>query len=92
AMNEMSHIEHLDSSYKETHELVQTAYYSLQEALGNITSLMDTLELDEERLNEVDNRLDTIRQLKRKYGETVTDIIAYFNTISEELAINETRT
>lgn len=34
AMNEMSHIEHLDSSYKETHELVQTAYYSLQEALG----------------------------------------------------------
>jgi DNA repair protein RecN (Recombination protein N) len=92
AMNEMSHIEHLDSSYKETHELVQTAYYSLQEALGNITSLMDTLELDEERLNEVDNRLDTIRQLKRKYGETVTDIIAYFNTISEELAINETST
>lgn len=92
AMNEMSHIEHLDSSYKETHELVQTAYYSLQEVLGNITSLMDTLELDEERLNEVDNRLDTIRQLKRKYGETVTDIIAYFNTISEELAINETST
>lgn len=91
-MNEMSHIEHLDASYNETYELIQTAYYSLQEALGNITSFMDTLELDEERLNEVDNRLDTIRQLKRKYGETVQDIIAYFHTISEELAMNESST
>lgn len=92
SMNEMGHIEHLDKEYKDTHELIQTAYYSLQEALANITSLMDTLELDEERLNEVDNRLDTIRQLKRKYGETIMDVLAYFKMISEELSINETST
>lgn len=91
-MTEMSHIEHLDSSYKDTYELIQTAYYSLQEAQGNLTGLMDNLELDEERLNEVDQRLDTIRQLKRKYGETIGDILAYFNKISEEIAINETST
>lgn len=87
AMNEMSSIEELDEQYKEASELIQTSYYSLQEALGSVVGLMDTQELDEERLNEVDNRLDVIRQLKRKYGESISNILAYFETISDELAL-----
>ena len=87
AMNEMSGIEHLDEVYKDTSELIQTSYYSLQEALNSVTSSLDNLELDEERLNEVDSRLDVIRQLKRKYGETVENVLAYFESISEELSL-----
>ena len=90
SMSEMASIEELDDSYKEASDLIQTGYYSLQEALGSVTALMDTLELDEERLNEVDSRLDVIRQLKRKYGETVENILTYFETISEELSQSET--
>lgn len=89
AMNEMTSIEHLDPSYKETSELIQTSYYSLQEALNNVSALVDGLELDETRLSEVEARLDTIRQLKRKYGETVEKVLAYFSSISEELALSE---
>ena len=85
AMNEMTSIEELDDNYKEASELIKTSYYALQEALGNVTSLMDSLELDEERLNEVDMRLDVIRQLKRKYGESISNVLAYFESISEEL-------
>lgn len=89
AMNEMTSIEHLDPSYKETSELIQTSYYSLQEALNNVSALVDGLELDETRLSEVEARLDTIRQLKRKYGETVEKVLAYFSSISDELALSE---
>ncbi|MEG0286856.1 MAG: DNA repair protein RecN [Vagococcus sp.] len=89
AMNEMTSIEHLDSDYQEVSELIQTGYYSLQEAIGNVTGLLDALELDEERLNEVESRLDLIRQLKRKYGEDVASVIAYFEKISEELSYAE---
>ncbi|MDT2813869.1 DNA repair protein RecN [Vagococcus carniphilus] len=89
AMNEMASIEHLDPTYKETSELVQTSYYSLQEALNNVSALVDGLELDETRLSEVEARLDTIRQLKRKYGETVEKVMSYFNSISEELALSK---
>ncbi len=89
AMNEMSSIEHLDIAYKETSELIQNSYYSLQEALNNVSALVDNLELDETRLSEVETRLDTIRQLKRKYGETVTKVISYYNNISEELALSK---
>ncbi len=89
AMNEMSSIEHLDASYKETSELIQTSYYSLQEASNNVSALVDDLELDESRLLEVESRLDVIRQLKRKYGETVEKVLEYFEFIKEELSLSE---
>ncbi|HCM89332.1 MULTISPECIES: DNA repair protein RecN [Vagococcus] len=89
AMNEMSSIEHLDASYKETSELIQTSYYSLQEASNNVSALVDDLELDESRLLEVEGRLDVIRQLKRKYGETVEKVLEYFEFIKEELSLSE---
>lgn len=88
AMNEMSGIEDLDPVYKETSELIQTSYYSLQEALNNVATLTDSLELDESRLVEVESRLDVIRQMKRKYGETVEKVLAYFETISDELSLS----
>lgn len=89
AMNEMSSIEDLDPSYKETSELIQTSYYSLQEALTNVSAFVDDLELDESRLLEVESRLDVIRQLKRKYGETVEKILEHFEYIKEELSLSE---
>lgn len=88
AMNEMSSIEDLDPVYKEASELIQTSYYSLQEALASVTTLTDSLELDESRLSDVESRLDTIRQLKRKYGETVEKVLAYYNSISDELSLS----
>ncbi|MGX6970600.1 DNA repair protein RecN [Vagococcus bubulae] len=86
AMSEMEQIESIDDEYAETTELLRTAYYSLQEATGRVSNSLEQLEMDDERLIVVENRLDIIRQLKRKYGETVEEIISYFNDISEELS------
>lgn len=89
AMNEIASVEELDQEYQEVSDLIQTSYYSLQEAVGNVTSLLDGLELDEERLNEVENRLDLIRQLKRKYGDDVASVLIYLENITEELSFAE---
>lgn len=85
AMNEMESIEDMDTHYKDAAELLRTAYYAVQEALATITTSIDLLEMDESRLLEVDNRLDVIRQLKRKYGDSVSSVLEYFNQISAEL-------
>lgn len=85
AMSEMEHIESIDSDYSETTELLRTAYYSLQEAAGRVNSSLEQLEMDDERLIVIENRLDVIRQLKRKYGDTVEEVIAYFEKITAEL-------
>lgn len=86
AMSEMEQIEDIDEEYHEVTELLRNAYYSLQEATGRVSTSLEQLEMDESRLVEVDNRLDIIRQLKRKYGDTVEEVIAYFESISNELS------
>lgn len=85
ALSEMQGIAHLDSDYEAISENIQTAYYLLQDAAGEISRQVDSLELDEERLESVEQRLDLIRQLKRKYGETIPAILAYAEKITEEL-------
>lgn len=86
AMNELASIERLDSEYKAISEAVQNSYYLLQEASGDLTRLIDSLELDENRFDEVENRLELIRQMKRKYGESVKSILNYHQEITSELA------
>lgn len=81
AMNELTTIETLDPAYKTIAETVQNSYYLLQEASGDIAHLMDNLELNEERLNEVENRLELMRQLKRKYGDSIEAVLAYYEEI-----------
>ncbi|GGC98541.1 DNA repair protein RecN [Enterococcus wangshanyuanii] len=86
AMNELSSIETLDSEYKALSETVQNSYYLLQEASGDLARHIDSLELDEDRLNEVEMRLELIRQMKRKYGESIESILEYYHEITRELA------
>ena len=86
AMNELTSIEHLDNEYKKISDAIQTSYYLLQEASGDLTRLIDGLELDGNRLDEVENRLELIRQMKRKYGESIESILIYYQEITSELA------
>lgn len=92
AMNELETIEDLDKEYQEASELVKTAYFNLQEVAGQLSGLLDQLELDETRLVAIEERLDTIRQLKRKYGETVAEVLAYLDIIEKELNLTENQT
>lgn len=84
-IDQLEGIAHLDEAYEEINENVQSAYYLLQEASSEISHQFDHLEMDESRLEEVNERLELIRQLKRKYGDSIATILAYYQEISEEL-------
>lgn len=85
ALNEIQEIERLDSEYHKISENLQSAYYMLQDAASDVSRQLDYLELDEERLEVVVARLELIRQLKRKYGESIPEILAYYESIVTEL-------
>ncbi|KRK46492.1 DNA repair protein RecN [Dellaglioa algida] len=85
AMSNMQKIDNLDSEYKELAERLSSAYYMLQDASSDLLRQLDALEWDEQRLNEIENRLEIIVQLKHKYGDSVEKILTYLKTISEEL-------
>ncbi|GAA3021604.1 DNA repair protein RecN [Tetragenococcus solitarius] len=86
AAQEIQEVAHLDKEYEQINESLQNAYYTLQDAAGEISSVLDQLELDEGRLEEVNARLEVIHQLKRKYGESIAFILDYYKKITEELA------
>lgn len=89
AVAELQGIAHLDMEYEAIYENIQSAYYLLQDAIGDMSRQIDLLELDENRLEEVTQRLELIRQLKRKYGESIESILAYYDEITEELASSD---
>lgn len=59
-------------------EVIQDAGFALERFIGQV-------EADPERLAQVESRLDLIRWLKRKYGESVEAILAHRQRIGEEL-------
>ncbi len=50
-------LQHLDSNFKEASEAVTSSFYALQDAAYQIKNVLDDLEFDPERLNEVEQRL-----------------------------------
>jgi len=66
-------------------EQIQDAYYQIEDAAYQTRDYRDTIEFNPSRLDEIEARLDRIRQLKRKYGATIGDILAYGETIRAQV-------
>jgi DNA repair protein RecN (Recombination protein N) len=84
----MGHLEDaaaIDDSYKEIYELIMTSFYQLEDAARSLRNELDQLEFDPQRLNEIEERLNEINQLKRKYGKTIEEIVEYAAKIEEEI-------
>ncbi|WP_125571607.1 DNA repair protein RecN [Lacticaseibacillus songhuajiangensis] len=84
-MQTMQGIADLDPAYKEISESVASAYYTLQDAQSELSRQIDGLEWDENRLDEVEESLNQITSLKRKYGDTVEAVITYGQKAQKEL-------
>lgn len=85
AMSALDDIVNLDEQFKDSSEAVNSAFYALQDAAHQIKSVLDDLEFDPNRLNDVEQRLAQYQSMKRKYGSTVEEILEYFDKIQEEL-------
>lgn len=84
----MGHLETaagIDQAYKELFEAVSNSYYILEDAASTLRNELDQLEYDPQRLNEIEERLTEINQLKRKYGNSIEEILEYAAKIEEEI-------
>ncbi|MWC28378.1 DNA repair protein RecN [Paenibacillus sp. MMS18-CY102] len=72
-------------------EQLQSAFYQAEDAGYSLRDYRDSIEADPERLSWIDDRLNMIHHLKRKYGETTEDILAYYNKIKTECEWLENR-
>ncbi len=85
AMSELEHAASVDEQFGSHSELVSSAFYQLQDVSSEIKRLIDDMEFDPSRLNEIEQRLALIQSLKRKYGASVEDILIYHEQQADEL-------
>ena len=71
-----------------THHL-EEALLSLQESVHHFRAYAESLDVEPAALEEVASRLDSLRRLFRKYGETEADVIDFHQKVKEELAVLE---
>lgn len=85
ALESMQKISDLSPKFAEISQSLADAYYTLQDASRDVYDQLDEMEWDENRLNQIEQRLELIYQLKRKYGDSVAEILRYYQKIVAEL-------
>lgn len=85
AVRALEKIEDLDEKYEEKLNNLKSIYYDLQELSRDINEFKDDIEFDEEQRQNVEQRLDMIFSLKRKYGNSIEEILNYAYRVEEEI-------
>ena len=85
AIRALEKIETIDDKYKNISNNLKSNYYELQELARDINSFKEEIEFDEEERNYIEERLDLIYSLKRKYGNNIEEIVNYREQITREI-------
>ena len=85
AIRALEKIENIDEKYGTVATNLKNLYYELQEISRDISSYKDNTDFNEEERENIEERLEQIRFLKRKYGNTIEEILEYKKEIKEEL-------
>ncbi|MGE5584287.1 MAG: DNA repair protein RecN [Bacillota bacterium] len=86
AVSEIEAVLKVDDSVKGANDLLQSALAACEESARAIRVYRDGIEVDPARLAQIEERLAAIERLKRKYGDTVDEILEYRRRIGDELA------
>ena len=82
---EVNDLTKYDDQVKDISELVNSAYFQLEEAAQSLDRYRDSISYDEERYAYCQDRDSIIYGLKKKYGDTVQDILNYEDKAQQRL-------
>ncbi|MFK5676377.1 DNA repair protein RecN [Ligilactobacillus sp. LYQ60] len=85
AMDELEQVAQYSDRLTQISETVGAAFYSLQDVERDIADERDNSAWDEGRLDEIEQRLEVIHQLKRKYGDSIAAVLEHYEKIKREL-------
>ncbi len=73
-------------AFTELSQKLEGFSYEVQDAAEQARDALDSLEFDPRELDDIEERLDLIGRLKKKYGATVAEILSYYDAVSAELS------
>ena len=74
----------IDVKYQNVLNEVNEAYYTLQDSIDTIANLAMEVDFDEGEQSSIEERLNTISNIKRKYGKTIPEVLAYLDKCIDE--------
>ncbi|ADU29985.1 DNA repair protein RecN [Evansella cellulosilytica] len=91
SMQQMEDAAKIDESLQKIQETISNCYYLLEESVFSLRDYYEKIEFDPNRLDDIETRLNEINHLKRKYGESVNEILEYASHIEEEIDLLKNR-
>lgn len=85
AIRALEKIEYIDKKYEKVSGNLKNIYYELQELSRDISGYKSDIYVDEEERNYIEERLDLICSLKRKYGNNIEEILKYEQETKDEV-------
>ncbi len=85
AIRSLEKIENIDNKYEKVSSDLKNIYYEIQELSRDISGYKNDVYFDEEERDYVEERLDLIYSLKRKYGNNIEEILKYKEKIKIEI-------
>ena len=81
----LARIARYDDTIAALHDRVADLMYQVQDVAEEVRDARDGLSYSADELEQIESRLDVIHRLRRKYGATCADILAYLERAKEEL-------
>jgi len=86
ALRSLRNLLRLDPYLQKTVQGLEGLYYNLEEMVREVRAYRDQIEFDPRRLQQVEERLGLIHGLRRKYGNSIAEILAYAAEARQELS------
>ena len=85
AERELGRLNRFTDAFSQLHERVSDLMYQVQDVAEELRAARDDLSYSSDELERIEARLDVIHRLRRKYGATCEDILAYLEKAKSEL-------
>lgn len=87
ASNALGSIEGIDSGIDEIAARINEVKYTIEDSAHDLKTFSDSIEYDENTLNDIEERLDLITKMERKYGGSEEKVLEYYEKAVKELAL-----
>ncbi len=91
-VTKLEKVSDFDNQLKTFHTGLQDVFYRLEDLSTDMRLYSEDFNFDQDYLIEIQTRLDVINNLKRKYGNTIEEILQYRNKLQIELSELEDNT
>ena len=86
-MRELERLSSIDADAQSYHSKAADLYYEVEELSRDVSSYLSHMDFSPYELRDINDRLDIINTLKRKYNGEISDILEFYETATKRLSL-----